>query len=1634
MVVANLLIDPADIYLLKGDSVQYRILQVHHGRLTEIPLPSNQYFLEVEDTKIATIDENTAVVTGLSKGKTKLLLHDRNVDEKEAGIRIPTATLTVSDPCYLTIAVLPHRNRILIVEDHYEIIVEIFDKEDHKFYIGEDVVTSVSIPEKFFHVESSTANNTHHHVWPLEVGSVVISAALEGVMHNGKLEPYTRISALMEVLIYNRITIHPCEVTLPWDPYIQPKYEVALNASGGDGSFIWSSGNNSVASVMQNGLLKTLMRGQTQITAAMTRNPHNRASINVFVLPASHLEIVEYVLEVELGVPLYLHVAVFAEKPDLEGQETSTKARIPYFHCNDLPLIVKVWNNNFENSSLKITPVGIACTTVAIVGTEIGTSKVSVSYKIQEYTMSADALVATYRPLTVTHPESSLTVLAVGTSREVVFAGGPRPWIGRSSEHEHHITLEGDEHIVEVIELENSSDLPDIYIYRVLCRELGEVDVILHVANLPSVRHCKKSESMATVKIICGSPRYISLTTELNVPDPANCPMNLNSEKLVTQNYRDVELLVKVKDCQGYEFDNITSLYINWKLSHPSLATVQEQGAVIAESVLEDGINLPYKNYQILKPKGKTGVLEVTASVVGYQNPLLILMDIVPEDPPFAITNENAQKVTPEIFASLSLIFVNDTIITPNRTSVFNHPKNKLQLQVNQGSGYYDFVLSTEMVADVNYVDNTRVLEVIPKLDGILKLGLKDLCLESKPAYAEIEVLGIGSIKLDLPDKVEKGQCVTAVVRLYDTLDNLLPIPNAEFLNLKPIPESGIIGVKAQPLDKKVEIPLGEIWFVVTGLELGDTSLKFTAVQQKGDVSSTSMPIQVFPPLKLMPRNVTVIVGSSFQISSRGGPQPDANIEYSVDATDIASVGKSGVVLGASHGSTKVTGKAVGTLKSTGQRVAFSHDEVEVHVIPLKGIKIHAPLTRLKAGAMMPVWAEGMPDMLTPLVIGALQPPLKFKWSVSSMEVGVVKHVYSDYELHLGEEDMVSMRFTAASPGRTFIRLEVNVPASVTGSEDTTFHDVLEIEVFQGILLVQPPHPLVQQSPVILMAPNSEVQLRTNRDGLAQQVTYSLGGTMFPYDNTSMEFSNTRALTESEDFLTVEPNGLVRSHGRKGRAVIMVIAQEPFGIKQILSVCVMVRGVHYIMLSAQKKVRIIDEETLEIAPRGFELEFVVSYHNRAGEKFTSTTSNIRLRTNRFDYAQVRSGRGSQSLLANLMVKGDTMLKVWDDMTPTQCADYVKLTAGEVIYPDEVKLKLGSALLTVGDVICFTMPLTDLDGEHGVWETNNDNVLTLDGSIGVGKIRAPGKVVVKYQLSSGFTFSELEALPVNSIMFLETSVKALVNHDQMAPFRAPIVLVNSQAPNKIGNLITRNGSCPYDYELSSFPFMCELRFDSPIADIDVEDVFAVYQDFNMKEGTYGCVIISSGIPTLNKSLLNTNFSLHVYSGNVLSKPLKIPFIPAVFVHSRHLNLSDAKMGAFLIVSARSDILKQVKVEPYNTEFLTVGPAERLEANKMYFLVKLTDKYWTEADLTTPMNVHVVSEMTFQRVMVSVQVRLEGHSSWGQGPSSLSPESSHMQSLHGLMESSLRSRMEPVYGDPQLYMPSPEMRNLSRRRVY
>jgi hypothetical protein len=119
------------------------------------------------------------------------------------------------------------------------------------------------------------------------------------------------------------------------------------------------------------------------------------------------------------------------------------------------------------------------------------------------------------------------------------------------------------------------------------------------------------------------------------------------------------------------------------------------------------------------------------------------------------------------------------------------------------------------------------------------------------------------------------------------------------------------------------------------------------------------------------------------------------------------------------------------------------------------------------------------------------------------------------------------------------------------------------------------------------------------------------------------------------------------------------------------------------MLTAQKRVHVGDE-SLDYIPQGFEIEFTVSYHDNCGSPFNETKSNIRLKTNRFDLAQLTSGEVNTSLILNLMSEGQTLLKVWDNLTPQHAVDYVKLTVRNIIFPEKAKQLLhtvsGSPLL------------------------------------------------------------------------------------------------------------------------------------------------------------------------------------------------------------------------------------------------------------------------------------------------------------------------------------------------------------------
>lgn len=67
-------------------------------------------------------------------------------------------------------------------------------------------------------------------------------------------------------------------------------------------------------------------------------------------------------------------------------------------------------------------------------------------------------MVAAFRPLTVLQPPSGETVLALGTSRQIVFVGGPRPWPGRGSDHGKFIAQGDTKSKRDMLEVKNVCD------------------------------------------------------------------------------------------------------------------------------------------------------------------------------------------------------------------------------------------------------------------------------------------------------------------------------------------------------------------------------------------------------------------------------------------------------------------------------------------------------------------------------------------------------------------------------------------------------------------------------------------------------------------------------------------------------------------------------------------------------------------------------------------------------------------------------------------------------------------------------------------------------------------------------------------------------------------------------------------------------------------------------------------------------------------------------------------------------------------------------------------------------------------------------------------------------------------------
>ncbi|KAL4239760.1 hypothetical protein ACF0H5_000563 [Mactra antiquata] len=733
----------------------------------------------------------------------------------------------------------------------------------------------------------------------------------------------------------------------------------------------------------------------------------------------------------------------------------------------------------------------------------------------------------------------------------------------------------------------------------------------------------------------------------------------------------------------------------------------------------------------------------------------------------------------------------------------------------------------------------------------------------------------------------------------------------------------------------------------VHGAVVGHTSLKAVAYLPDGrTASSSAKPVEVFPPLELIPRNITLIIGALFQVLSRGGPSPQCTVLFNIKNSDIATVSSSGLLDGQALGTTRVVGQAVGQDPETGETVIYSQDEVTVNVVKLIGVRIHAPLTRLQTGTTMPLYAVGLTEHETPFTFGSAMPPLSFKWSVNKKDVAQLHSVFHKNGIQPKQDRNFAVQMVAMETGHVSVRLEVT-PRSGSHQilHDSFKADELQIQVFEELEMIKPKI----CNGELLMTPNTEAVLKTNRDGGAKMRYFVVG------DDSS---------------IVQVIDGVLVSGSNSGQAALTIVAHEETGVKQTLVIHVEVKPVSYMMLNSDGHLRTSGGQ-LSSVPRGTTLSFTVTYHDDVGEKFYATNIDMKYRCSRYDLVQVSHGLDNSTLIMKTAAPGHTTLKVWDSNKPW-LVDYISIPVDDVIEPAQTHVYLG-------DIICFNVPITSDIASTGTWRGSQS--VTLDSNLGIASTHGIGSGLVSYSVSDE-VMTETE---INVEAVSEVDVEFSSNFITMVTDKVYYIIVNLGKESTVKGDNCNKLISEEDYQPVRIPFTCSLAISPSNQGIVASDYFDIQPAFISKLGKYACQIssmktnIPQQISTVDISAVVMVTILPVQGQvEVKSVPLMIPIVPPFYVHNAEIHVSTLTPLSNVRLSVSSKFSDQIQVVVSDPSILEALPPESDPQSQsiLIYPIRLIDTLalWEREQLDVW--VDLIGQKTGQKVKIPVFIRLIG----------------------------------------------------------
>lgn len=1012
--------------------------------------------------------------------------------------------------------------------------------------------------------------------------------------------------------------------------------------------------------------------------------------------------------------------------------------------------------------------------------------------------------------------------------------------------------------------------------------------------------------SDVTISICCAKPTRLEISE--HGPRPAKCPLNIHSMLVES----DADLILRGSGvCNGVAtpLASINGLSPKWSSSDSSLLKIVRQG-------VQSNVHTGKKEGQVTI-EAKTGSLS----------------------------------------AKYELTVTKGLKIEPARLVLWNEAVSKGTFTIAGGSGYFHVDNLPSAGSPVSVALRSRSLVVTPKNNGQISLRVTDSCLIGQYADAAVRIADIHSLAIDAPQYVEIGQEVEVEIVAQDET-------GASFeKEHRPLADAKLDATNNHVVLTKID----GLRYKLRANSIGTVSLSATSKSSSGRVlSSRPHTVQIFSPIFLQPKRLTLIPDAKFQLEVVGGPQPTPPLDFSLNNSMIASIEPNALITSSELGYTSITGTV---------RVGDGHvtkDSVVLRVVSLSGVDISASSRKVETGGRINLRVRGVvagAENEEPFAFGGAIYPFKVTWSVSDPSILSTTHP-------LGEDiveptgNQFAIWFDAVRGGTVTVRVTVELNEKARKhfvGRSTSFTAETTVVVEDGFSLIEPS---IAASPV-RVAPNSQLRLSSSWS----QSAYSIPS----------EFSSQVSIT---------PDGLLRTFGKEGSAVFAVKKLNSPDNETVMFPVTVSRVASFDVHPSIELKSAFENSPLLHLPVGAQIQLNVIPRDAKGRRLSAASNSINFRPHRFDLTDIVATNNNQTLTITLKTAGDTVLRIGDAVN-TQIATFVRLSASESILP-RLAHKYSNDLV-VSDVICLQTNILTDGGSH--WSSQSSSVGRvnwLDDSIGVAQLSKPGTTFLRLHTSQQTIHSKISILLPTALRFPENHKIEIVSNEPQAVYVIPVTAAtNKTSGNKISSLY---GDCSPDqiraFDVITAPFDCHIAFIRDSKALSAVNWLTATAVFSPQFG-YGCEVrgfdssvVSTSTIVIPEELLSEKIHARISAkwisdGTILvtDAHIDVPFHFAFIVEEKELVFSnmDQEESALSIWAPSYDV-NNIVVSACEGDIINIKKVRHREERhsekaNMFFNVNLNVK---SAALFTEharkCQITVENTVTGQTVRVPVTVQL------------------------------------------------------------